>query len=127
MEGELPADGAAPVVADDDGFVAAEVFDDGGDVGYQQAHVVVFGAFGLVAQVVAAEVDGGDLVLRGEGFHLVAPGVPEIGEAVDHDDERALAGGDVVDLDAVRVGVAVLVLDGREGRGEEEGEDGCAH
>jgi hypothetical protein len=58
-------------------------FDDGSDVAHEQPHVVVLDALRLVAQVVAALIDGNDLVLVGQRFHLFAPGVPEIGEAVD--------------------------------------------
>src|SRR5579883_90792 len=76
---------------------------------------VVLDAFRLVAQVIAALVDGYALITVGKSSHLIAPAVPEIREAVDHYYERAAADARVVDLDAIRVGVAIFdfTVDGR--------------
>ena len=65
--------------------------------------LVVLDPFGLVAQVVAPLVDRHDMEVFRERRHLGAPGIPEIGEAVDHDQERVflLAQADVMDLDPV--------------------------
>ncbi len=114
-----------------------EVLDHRRDVADQQAHVVVLDALRLVAQVVAALIDGDHLVLVGQPFHLVAPRVPEVGEAVDHHHQRTLAEGGVVDLHpAFGRGVAVLDavvevgVGGARGHGDGEadgeraGEDG---
>ena len=99
---------AAPVVADDDRLLLAEVLDDRDHVADEQAHVVVLDAGRLVAEVVAALIDRHHLETIRQPFHLAAPRVPVVGEAVDHDHERPGAQAGVVDLHAVRVGVAVL-------------------
>ena len=70
-------------------------------------HVVIFDAFGLVAQVVAALIDGDALKLVRKRRHLVAPRVPEIRKPVDHHDQRTLAEARVVNLHAVGIGVSV--------------------
>ena len=70
-------------------------------------------SFGLVAPVVAALVDGDDFEIALERRHLIAPRVPEVGEAVDHDHERAVADARVMDLDAVAVGMAARRRDYR--------------
>ena len=59
--GEGPGDDAAPVVADDDRLLAPEVRITAATSPTSMAHVVVLDALGLVAQVVAAQVDGDDL------------------------------------------------------------------
>ena len=58
---ELPGDDAAPVVADDDRLLLAEVLDHRDHIADQQADVVVLDARRLVAQVVAALIDRHDL------------------------------------------------------------------
>ena len=63
---------------------------------------------GLIAQVEAALIDGHDLEMLGERRHLVAPVVPESGDAVDKDDEWPRTLGDIVNLDAVGIGEALL-------------------
>src|SRR5262252_3743593 len=44
--------------------------------------------------------------MLGQGGHLVAPAIGEVGEAVDHDDQRPLSHRDIVDLHAAGVGKA---------------------
>ncbi len=104
----LPCDHAAPIVADDDRLLFAQRLDDGDHVAHQQSHVVILDALGLVAQVVAALIDGDALEFIGQRLHLVAPRVPEIGKAVDHDDQRAAAEARVMNLDAVGIGITVF-------------------
>src|SRR5207237_1595300 len=104
-----PGDGAAPIVADDDRLVFLEMLAHRIDVAYEFVHGVAGDAGGVIALVVAAQVDGGDLKVFGEGGDLVTPGIPEIGEAVEEDDERAGAGGDHVNLDAGGIGERFVV------------------
>ena len=100
----------APVVADDRRLLLTEVADHRHHVGDQQRHAVVLGAFGAVTEVVAPLVDGDDLELVLQPGHLVTPGVPVIGEAVDHHDQRTLTRRGVVDLDAVVLDVSMADL-----------------
>jgi hypothetical protein len=74
----------------------------------QQHHVLAGGRL-LVGQVVAAHVQGYRLVVAGEVLQLRFPGVPELGEAMDGQDERAPgAGAHVVQARAVDVGIVVF-------------------
>lgn len=125
---ERPGDGTAPVVADDDGLLAAQVLDDGDDVADEELHLIVFAAFGFVAEVVATLIDGDAVEVAGEGGHLAAPGVPEVREAVDEEDEGFgfVAEGGVVDFDAIGIGVVVLDL-GVEVLGVKKHEEGEEH
>ena len=103
-----PTDPAARVVADERRLLLPEVFDDGLDIADELVECVVLHPLGLIAQVEAALIDGHDLEMLGERRNLVAPGVPEIGNAVDEDDERTAPLGDVVNLDAAGIREAVL-------------------
>src|SRR5205807_3790897 len=84
------------------------MFDHGNYIAHQQTRIVVLHALGLVAQVVAALVDGDALILVCKAFHLAPPGVPEIGEAVDHHDKRPAADGGVMNLDPIGIGKALF-------------------
>ena len=87
---------------------ALRVLDDRRHVADEQPHVVILDALRFVAQVVAALIDRHDLKTLRQRRHLVTPGVPEVGEAVNHHDERPLAERRVVNLHAaLRDGVAV--------------------
>ena len=58
----------------------------------ERRHVGVVAARRLVGPAVAAEVHRGDAVAGvGEGDHLVAPRVPELREAVEHEHQRPVA------------------------------------
>jgi hypothetical protein len=93
---DRPADQAAPVVADDVRPRLAQSSDQAGDVTGEGPQVVA--ARGLVGVAVAAQVDrDGAVAAVGEPGELVTPRPPELGEAVEQDDERAapVALGDV--------------------------------
>src|SRR6185503_501750 len=87
-QGKLPRHRAAPVVADDGGLVAPEMADDGCDVADEQTHVIALDSGWLVAQVIATLIDRDDQESIRERRHLMPPRVPEVGEAVNHDDQR---------------------------------------
>jgi hypothetical protein len=78
--GERPGDQAAPVVADQDGLVAFEVFEHRLDILDQFVQGIVLDSPGLVALVVAALVDGHGLEVLRQGGQLLTPGVPVVGE-----------------------------------------------
>ena len=105
---EVPGDGATPIMADDGGLLLLEMPDDRPHISDEMFHLVALHAGGFVAAVVASHVDGDNLVAIAERLHLVAPGIPIIRKAVDHDHEGSLSEGGVVDLDSGGVGVAVL-------------------
>jgi hypothetical protein len=53
-------------------------------------------------------IDRKDLEVSCERLHLVSPRVPEIREAVDHDDDRAVTDGCIVDAHVSVVHKAAL-------------------
>ncbi len=105
---ERPGDRAAPVVTNDGGALLPGVLDDCRDIGKVIRHGVRRNPIRLVATVVAAQVDGYDVVLARERRHLVSPCVPEVRKSMDHHHQWALAEAGVVDTHAVVVGIAVL-------------------
>jgi hypothetical protein len=52
----------------------------------------------FITQVVASQIKGDDLKERGECDHLIAPGIPEVWEAMDHDNQWSLAYTGIVDV-----------------------------
>ena len=98
------------------------MLDDRDHVADQLVGLVVFDALGLTAQVVAALVDRHDMEVFRELGHLGAPGIPEVGEAVDHDDQRILfaAQADIVNLDPAGIDKSVFGT-GQETRGRGRG------
>ena len=94
-------------------------------------HVVVLGTGGAVTEVVAPLVDGDDLELVLQPGHLVTPGVPVVGEAVDHHDQRTLTRRGVVDLDAVVLDVSMADVQGgllrAPGGDEQPRDEQCRH
>jgi hypothetical protein len=104
-----PGGGSAPVVADQQRGLGAALVDEIAYVVRQLAGCVSRGAVGLRGQVVAAQV-GRDHTETGrrERRDLQPPAVPELREAVQQDDQRPVAGLDVVELHVVSdVGVAL--------------------
>ncbi len=98
---EFPRDHPAPVVTDDVGPVVHPL-DQVPDIPHEFADPVAREARGFLRSVVAPEVGRDDTESGvGERGDLLAPGVPELGEAVETEDERAVAGLHVVQSDAV--------------------------
>ena len=95
-------------MADERRLLLPEMFDDGIDIANEPAEFEILHPVGLIAQIVTALIDGHGLEMLGERRNLMAPVVPESGNAVDEDDERAGALGDVMNLDTVGIGEAVL-------------------
>jgi hypothetical protein len=78
------------------------------DVGGQFVGVVGLDAVRLRGQVVAAHVGGDDPESRRrERLDLQSPAVPELGEAVQQDDQRPIAGLDVMQPLVADLGVAI--------------------
>ncbi len=107
VDGELPGQHTAPVVAHDDCALLAQAVDQARDIAQQRGDVVA--TFGLLRVVVATQIgcDHAIAMLRQYG-DLEAPGVPEFGEAVQQHDERPLALCDIVHADAVGDNFAML-------------------
>ena len=88
--GQPPRDDAAPVVPDHARLLHAERSDDGCGVVGEPVDGIVRNPRWLVAGVVAALVEGDDVVSGvGERADLVPPAVPELGEAVEQQDGRS--------------------------------------
>src|SRR5215469_13514157 len=55
----------------------------------------------FITEVVASQIKGDDLKERSECDHLIAPGIPEVWEAMDHDNQWSLAYTRIVDFYSV--------------------------
>jgi hypothetical protein len=97
LHGQQPGQRATPVVAGDRGRAGTQGNDQVGHLLDQQPGSVVAHPGRLVGGVVAGQV-GRDHPEAGvgEGWDLVAPGVPELGEAVQQHHQRAGARFDAV-------------------------------
>ena len=71
-------------MAHDGGFFFFEMLHHGQNVPNQELHVVLFLAFGFITLVVAAHINGDDLMIFCQRLHLVPPRVPVIRESMDH-------------------------------------------
>ena len=121
-----PGDQPAPAVPDDDRVAGAKRPDDAGDVGGQGARVVA--ARRLVAGAVAAQVHGGGPVAgRRDGGQLVAPGPPELREAVQEEHQRSVADHRHVEAGTVGGDHAVLPRAGDPGDGGVRSWSGSRH
>ena len=106
QHGGGPGDEPAEPVADDRRAGLAERADHAGDVGGQRGRVVALRR--LVAPAVPAQVHrDGSIAGLGQHGDLVAPGPPELREAVEQQDERPRASLDDVEPRAVRRDVTV--------------------
>jgi hypothetical protein len=103
-----PGDGASPVVAGEEGPLGAALGYQLADVARQRLDAVGGDAGRLRGEVVAAHVgrDHAEAGL-GQGRDLVVPAVPELGKAVQQDDQRPLARFDVVEPHLAQLGVPV--------------------
>ena len=103
---------SAPVVTDQPRGLGTEFSDQAADVGGEQVDGVGLEALRLRRQVVATRV-GRDhpKARRRERLDLQPPTEPELREAVQQDDQRPLAGLDVVQVHVADVGVALAKLD----------------
>ena len=90
--------------------VLTQMPDDRSDISRQQAHVVVFIACRFVAEVITPLVNRNHLKIVAQAFHLMSPAVPEVREAVNHDNQRALSCRGVVDFCAVIVGISMFSI-----------------
>src|SRR4051794_33623946 len=90
-----PGDRSAPVVTDQQRGLRTALFDEAADVGSEQVYAVGFELLWLRGQVVAPRVGRYDPKTgRHERRDLEPPTEPELGEAVQQNDERALTGLD---------------------------------
>src|ERR1700722_12138659 len=113
---QTPVTPAAPVVTGHHRGVGAALVDETADVVGQLADVVGGDAPPLPRKVVGPRVrcDEADPRLR-ERLDLLPPGVPELGEPVQQDDERSLAGLDVVQPLVAYLGVTLTKITGQRG------------
>ena len=108
---QRPGDASAPVVPDHHRGLGTELADETADVVGQLVGGVVAEGAGLRRQVVAAKVRRDDAEARlDERFDLPPPAVPELREAVQQDDQRPVAGFDVVQHRVADLRVAVAKL-----------------
>src|SRR5215469_7738112 len=120
VHSELPGDGPTPVVTDNDSFVSSKMANESLNVSYQVAHRVVLTSLRFIAQIVATQIERNDLETGSKRDHLVAPGIPKVGEAMDQDDQRSLAYTGVVDgysvIVCIPMGHVFVDLNGDDGR-----------
>src|SRR5215813_14237121 len=84
-----------------DCFVFSNVADDGLHISYQVVHRVILTSVRFIAKVVAAQIERYDLEVLGQRSHLDAPGIPEVWEAMDHDNQWSLTYIGIVDFYSV--------------------------
>jgi hypothetical protein len=112
-----PGNGSAEVVTRQQGRLGAELPNEPADVAGRRVRAVGIDAGRPRREVVAAEVGRHDPKARlRERRDLKPPAEPELRKAVEENDEGALAGFDVVQLDAV-ADLRVAVTEGGVGRG----------
>ena len=105
---ERPGRGSAPVVADHERGLGAALLDETADVGGQLAGAVGGDAVRFGGQVVSPQVGRDDAEARcRERRDLQPPAVPELREAVQQNDQRPVAGFDVMQPHFPDVGVAL--------------------
>ena len=103
-----PGDGPAPVVTDQHRGLGAALVDEIADVGGELVGVVGRDLFRPRRQVVAAHVGCHDAESRRrERLDLPPPAVPELGEAVQQDDQRPVTRLDVMQPLVADLGVAL--------------------
>jgi hypothetical protein len=94
--------------------------DDCLDIFYQVVHRVMLETERFITEVVASQIKGDDLKERGECDHLIAPGIPEVWEAMDHDNQWSLAYTGIVDVYSIiiRIMMCHVLVDviGNDGR-----------
>jgi hypothetical protein len=103
QECNAPSDGRAPIVAGEENAVLAKLIGDGEDIGDEMWNGVGGCAPRLAAFVVATLIGNYDSETGNcEGLDLIAPGIPEFGEAVQEDDDWTIgwACGDGVEVDS---------------------------
>src|SRR5713101_7688278 len=94
------------------------------DILHQDAHAILIEILRLIGQVVTAQIGCNGVMILAEFSELVFPLVPEFGESMQKEDERALSRRYDVQSHAVHFHKLILehgfVLEGgRSGRGEE--------
>ena len=105
---ERPGGGPTPVVADHERGLGAALLDETADVGGQLVGAVGGDAVRLGRQVVPPQVGRDDAEARcRERRDLQPPAVPELREAVQQDDQRPVAGLDVMQPHVPDLGVAL--------------------
>ena len=107
--GRRPDDRRTPVVPDQDRLAFAQRMDEADQIADQRMDAIGIGLPEFRGTAIAALVDGDDAVAGpGDRRHLEAPGIPELGKAVDEDHQRSLALFDQMQPDAVDVDQPVL-------------------
>ena len=107
-----PGDTSAPVVTDYHRGLGAELGDQAANVGGQQVDGVGLKALGLGGQVVATRVGRDDpKTRRHQRRDLQPPTEPELGEAMQQNDQRPLTGLDVMQALIADLGIALPQLD----------------
>jgi hypothetical protein len=107
-----PGDGPAPVVTDQQRGLLAELSDEAADVVGEQVDPVRLEAVWLRGQVVATSVGGDDPKTgRRKRRDLQPPTEPELREAVQQNDQRAVTSLDVMQALTANLGVTLPKLD----------------
>ncbi len=113
---ERPGNDPAPVVTDQHERAAAvELLGEGPDVLDQGRDPIALERGRSLGQIVAAEIGRHGQVVAAELLELILPGIPELREAVQHEDQLARPAPGQIEPKAV--GGDELVADGVGGRG----------
>src|SRR6266700_3271063 len=105
---ELPRNCTTPIMPYNDRLLFAQMTNDRRDVSNELPHIVVFAALRLIAQIVSPLINGNRLKLLRQRRHLVSPRIPEVGEAVNHDDQRSRAETGIVNFHAIVLSISMF-------------------
>jgi hypothetical protein len=91
LPGQPPANRSAPIVPNYGECLLAEAIGESDDIGRKVVEIIVAGANGLVAEIVASLIGRDDMesTLR-QRWDLVTPAVPELGESVQKKYQRPI-------------------------------------
>jgi hypothetical protein len=85
-------------MTDYNGFISFKMVYHGLDILHKVVHRVMLTTERFITQVVATQIKGDDLKERGERDHLIPPGIPEVWEAMDHDNQWPLPYTRIMDV-----------------------------
>ena len=108
--GIAPGERTTPIVRHQHEFLMPQMSRELTHILDQHARLVLLHLRRAVGKVVAAQVGRNREMIAAEMFQLLFPAVPELGKAVQKQDQRSLSGVGVMQAHAVHTGVVVAYL-----------------
>jgi len=105
LPGQPPTNQSAPIVPNYGECLLAEAIGEPYDIGRKVVEIIVAGAFGLVAEIVASLIGRDDVESKlRERRDLVPPAIPELGESVEEEYQRSIRRASFGDVKVDSVG-----------------------